>query len=155
MMMGEQIEALRKQSMQATIKLSLFLALILTGIEIPLCFLSKGFLFLSWGPLLPLLHILKRKYFFKNAQFCYGEITDVALGGYDDICMSTKIEFKDTYSDRVYDTWVYEHWGDFDEEKKEAIDEFYKNGTDRIGKKAPVFYRIKNPNKNLVFLEDI
>lgn len=151
--MDNEKETLRKQSMQATIKLSLFLTLILICFEIVLCFLSRKFLLFSWIALLPLIHILKRKNFFKNAQFCYGEIIDVMPGDYDDICMSTKIEFKDSYSNKVYETWVHEHWGDFDEEKKEAIDEFYKSGTERIGKKVPVFYRIKNPNKNLVFIE--
>lgn len=153
--MDNEEQALRKQSMKATIELSLFLAFILICFEIYLCFFSKKFIIFSWIVLLPLLHILKRKFFFRNAQFCYGEVIEVTIGGYDDICLSTKIKFEDSYSDRTYETWVYEHWGDFDEEKKEAVDAFYKNGKERIGKKVPLFYKIKNPNKNLVFIDNI
>lgn len=152
--MDNEKEALRKQSMQATIELSSFLAFVLICLEIAFCFFSKRFIIFSWIPLLPLIHIFKRKIFFKNAQFCYGKIIDVRLGDYDDICLSTKIEFEDSYSNKVYETWIYEHWGDYDEERKEAVDEFYKNGKERIGKKVPLFYKIKNPNKNLVFIDD-
>lgn len=153
--MPDEKETLRKQSMQATIKLSLFLTVILICFEIAFCFISKWFILFSGVSLLPLIHIIKRKIFFKNARFCYGKITDVTSSGDDDVCMSTKIEFKDEYSDKSYETWIYEHWGDFDEEKKEEIDEFYRNGAERIGKKVPVFYRTKNPDKNIVFINHI
>ena len=69
--------------------------------------------------------------------------------------ISTKIEFKDSYSNKIYETYVCEHWGDFNEELKDEIDTFYKNGKERIGKKVPLFYKIKNPNKNLVFINNI
>ncbi len=153
--MDKEKETLRKQSMQATIKLSLFLVLILVCFEICFCFFSKKFMIFSWISLLPLIHIWKRKIFFKNAQFCYGEIVDVASGDYDDVCLSTKIEFEDSDSKKVYETWVYEHWGDFDEERKAAVDAFYKNGKERIGKKVPLFYNPRNPNKNVVFINNI
>ena len=153
--MDKEKETLRKQSMQATIKLSLFLVLILVCFEICFCFFSKKFMIFSWISLLPLIHIWKRKIFFKNAQFCYGEIVDVASGDYDDVCLSTKIEFEDSDSKKVYETWVYEHWGDFDEERTAAVDAFYKNGKERIGKKVPLFYNPRNPNKNVVFINNI
>ena len=153
--MDNEKETLRKQSMQATTKLSLFLTLLLLCFEIAFCFLSIRFIPFSWIPLLPLIHILKRKVFFKNAQFCYGEIIEAAAGDSDDVCMSTKIRFIDSNSNKVYETWVYEHWGDFDEERKKAIDAFYKNGAERIGKKVPVFYKIKNPNKNIVLIDAV
>lgn len=155
--MDQERETLIKQSMRATIKLSCCLSFLLLCLVLVLCLLSmnKRFLFFAWISLLPLLHIVKRKAFFKKAQFCYGEITDVAPGDYDDICMSTKIEFKDNCSGKVYETWVYEHWGDYEEEMKEAIDEFYKNGMERIGKKVPLFYSPKNPNKTLAFIDTV
>ena len=153
--MNNEKETLKKQSMKATIKLSLFLSFILICFEIIFCFLNKIFILFSWISILPLIHILKRKNFFKHAVFCYGKIIDVTLGDYDDIVISTKIEFKDSYSNKIYETYVCEHWGDFNEELKDEIDTFYKNGKERIGKKVPLFYKIKNPNKNLVFINNI
>lgn len=153
--MEDEKEILIKQNMQNTIKLSLFLTLILICCEVVFCFLSKIFIIFIWIDILPLVHILQRKNFFKNAQFCYGKIIDIKLGDYDDICLSTQIEFEDSYSNKIYKTWTYEHWGDYDEENKKDIDEFYKNGKKRIGKKVPLFYKTKNPNKNLVFIDNI
>lgn len=147
-------EILRKQSMRATIKLSLLLVLILTCIEVTFCIFNKVFIFFIWLPILPLIHILVRNIFFKNAQFCYGKITDVKLDDSDDVCLFIKIEFKDSNSNKIYETYVYEHWGDFDEENKNSIDELYIKEKEKVGKKVPVFYSKKNPNKNLVFVNN-
>ena len=100
-MENNESEILRKQSMRATIKLSLLLVLILTCIEVTFCIFNTVFIFLYGYPILPLIHILVRNNFFKNAQFCYGKITDVKLDDSDDVCLFIKIEFKDSNSNKI------------------------------------------------------
>ena len=153
--MNNEKENLRKHSMRDTIKLSLFLFLILICFEVAFCFLNKVFIFFILLFILLFVYVIKWYIFFKNAQFCYGKIIDVTLDDYkDDVYLYTKIAFKDSDSNKVYETWIYEHWGDFDEESKKAISEFYKKGKEKIGKRVPVFYNKKNPNKNLVFVDN-
>ena len=64
--------------------------------------------------------------------------------------MNLKIATQTKYNE----TYVYEHWGDLDEENKNSIDELYIKEKEKVGKKVPVFYKKKNLNKNLVFVNN-
>ncbi|MFR2534303.1 MAG: hypothetical protein ACLS95_03620 [Clostridia bacterium] len=153
--MGDVKEFLKKKDLQGTIRLSIFLAILLILFEILLYFWNKLFIILIWIPILPLLHILKRKSFFKNAEFCYGKVVDVTLSDNDDVYRNTKIEFMDCYSKKIHQTVLNEHWGDFRYEDEDKINEFYEEGKKRIGKKVPLFYKKENPNKNIIFIENL
>lgn len=148
-------KSLIKKDCQATIRLSIVLTTLLVLLEIGLIFWNKAFIILIWIPLLPLINIIKRKIFFKNAEFCYGKVIDVTLNVNDDVYMYTKIEFMDRHSKKKYQTEIDEHWGDFRDEDKDKINEFYEEGKKRIGKKVPLFYKKKNPNKNKIFINNL
>lgn len=148
-------ENLKNKNLKGTTQLSIILTILLILFEIVLYFWNKAFVILVWMPILPLIHILKRKIFFKNAEFGYGKVVDVILKNDDgDVYRSTKIEFID-YNSKIHETVVVEHWGDFRDEDKDKIDEFYEEGKKRIGKKVPLFYKKENPNKNIIFIDNL
>lgn len=140
-----------KGKMQISIVITIFLILF----ETALCFWNKVFVILVWVPIVPLLLILKRRSFFKNAEFCYGTIVDVTINDNDDVYMYTKIEIMDFNSKKINETVIEEHWGDFKDEDKGEINEFYEEGKKRIGKKVPLFYKKENPNKNIIFVNSL
>jgi len=148
-------ETLKKKKMKDTIKLSIILTIILVVFEIIFCICNNAFIIFAWVPALPVIYMLKRKMFFDNAEFCYGKVAEVTLDDNDDVHRSTKIEFMDSDSKKMNETFVIEHWGDFREEDKEKINEFYEEGKKRIGKRIPLFYKKGNPAKNIVFLDYI
>lgn len=145
---------LKKKDLKQKVQLSSTLTIILILFEIAICFWNKLFVILVWIPILPLIYIFKRKSFFKNAEFCYGKVVDVTLSDDADVYMYTKVEFLDCAS-KIRETVVDEHWGDFRDEDKDKMHEFYEEGKKRIGKRAPLFYKKEKPNKNIVFINNL
>ncbi len=148
-------ESIIKEEWKDTVKTSILLSILLIVFEIVICFWNRAFIILVWIPFLPFINMLKRKRFFKNAEFCYGKVIDVTLSEDSDVYIYTKVEFLDCYSKEIYQAVVENHWGDFRGEDKDKINEFYDECRKRIGKKVPLLYKKCNPNKNMIFINNI
>lgn len=147
-------EKIIKKYLKNIIKFSMILFIVLLLIEIILLFINKSCVVLIWIPLIPLLFIATKVLFIKNAEICYGKVIDVILNtDIDDVCMSTNIQCE--INNKLYQFNYYEHWGDHIEDQKEEINKFYENGRKRINKQVPILYKKNNPDKHIVFIEEI
>ena len=145
-------ESLIRNDLKNIIKRTIFFNILFIGLLIILCFWNKTFIILVWIPIFPYIYIWKRKKFLKNAEFCYGVVDNVKLSNNGDVYVYTKIKFIDCYSNKTYEVIMEEHWGDFIEDTKDKMNEFYEECKK---KKVPLFYKKENPDKNIVFINNL
>lgn len=107
--------------------------------------------------ILSLLYIMKNLIFISKSQFTYGKVIKIEKSNpkLSDVYQNFTIEYIDDNTNQSYQTIVYEHFGDNDDELDNEINTFYEEGQKLLNKKVPVLYIKNRPDKTVCFLDRV